>query len=95
MEAIQELVELSDAIRQASALLADDDVDDDKDSKSSSRRPSTFLNAVVLGNVVSKFLSDLLALPVILYRDDFADFGALRDIRFLRDVDMRFDLPAL
>jgi dynamin 1/3 len=45
MEAIGELVELSESMRQAASLLADDET--------ASRRPSTFLNAVVLGNVVS------------------------------------------
>jgi dynamin GTPase len=53
MEAMEELSELSESIRQAASLLADDDPSDD----SAPRRPSTFLNAVVLGNVVS------LALP--------------------------------
>ena len=50
MEAIDELVQLSDSMRQAAALLADEDVDE---SASSSKRPSTFLNVVALGNVVS------------------------------------------
>lgn len=49
MEAIEELAQLSDSMRQASALLADEDVDE----TSSSRRPSTFLNVVALGNTVS------------------------------------------
>lgn len=49
MEAIEELVQLSDSMRQAAAVLADEDVDNYK-------RPSTFLNVVALGNVVS-FLS--------------------------------------
>lgn len=52
MEAIDELVQLSESIRQATALLADEDVDDDLKS-SSSRRASTFLDVVALGNVVS------------------------------------------
>lgn len=51
MEAIEELAELSDSMRQASAVLADEDVDEK--SSSSSKRPSTFLNVVALGNVVS------------------------------------------
>ncbi|XP_047075677.1 dynamin-2A-like [Lolium rigidum] len=47
MEAMEELSQLSESIRQAASLLADDDPSDD----SAPRRPSTFLNAVVLGNV--------------------------------------------
>jgi hypothetical protein len=50
MEAIEELSELSEAILQASALLADEDVDDP-----SPKRKNTFLNVVPLGNVVSYF----------------------------------------
>jgi len=46
MEAIEELVQLSDSMRQAAAVLADEDVDNYK-------RPTTFLNVVALGNVVS------------------------------------------
>lgn len=49
MEAIDELVELSESMRQAASLLADDDPSDE----TATRRPSTFLNAIVLGNVVS------------------------------------------
>jgi dynamin GTPase len=49
MEDMEELSQLSESIRQAASLLADDDPSDD----SAPRRPSTFLNAVVLGNVVS------------------------------------------
>lgn len=49
MDAIDELSELSDSMRQAAALLADEDVDD----ISSSKRPATFLNVVALGNTVS------------------------------------------
>ena len=52
MEAIEELSQLADLMRQASALLADEDVDE-SGSSSSSRRSSTFLNVVTLGNVVS------------------------------------------
>ena len=55
MDAIEELAELSDSMRQASALLADEDVDEN--SSSSSRRTSTFLNVVALGNTVSFHLS--------------------------------------
>ncbi|KAI4993800.1 hypothetical protein ZWY2020_008113 [Hordeum vulgare] len=49
MEAMEELSQLSVSIRQAASLLADDGPFDD----SAPRRPSTFLNVVVLGNVVS------------------------------------------
>ncbi|CAH2041902.1 unnamed protein product, partial [Thlaspi arvense] len=48
MEAIDELAQLSESMRQAAALLADEDIDEN--SSSSSRRPSTFLNVVALGN---------------------------------------------
>jgi hypothetical protein len=48
MEAIEELVQLSESMRQASALLADEDVEE-------SRRTSTFLNVVGLGNIVCFF----------------------------------------
>ena len=59
MEAIEELTQLSESMRQASALLADEDVDETttSSSPSSSRRSSTFLNVVALGNVVSSSLS--------------------------------------
>ncbi|KAL0006237.1 hypothetical protein SO802_013798 [Lithocarpus litseifolius] len=57
MEAIEELCQLSESMRQASALLADEDVDETSSSSgSSSRRASTFLNCVALGNVVSSFI---------------------------------------
>ncbi|KAL8162613.1 hypothetical protein V2J09_014102 [Rumex salicifolius] len=46
MEAIEELTQLSDAMRQAAAVLADEDVSD-----GNSKRTSTFLNVVALGNV--------------------------------------------
>lgn len=49
MEAIDELSQLSDSMKQAASLLADEDPDE----SSSSRRPATFLNVVALGNVVS------------------------------------------
>lgn len=48
MEEISELVELSESMRQVSALLADEDIDE-------SKRTSTFLNVVGLGNVVCSF----------------------------------------
>ncbi|KAI7993966.1 hypothetical protein LOK49_LG11G00972 [Camellia lanceoleosa] len=47
MDAIDELAQLADSTHQASALLADEDVDK---NSSSSRRPSTFLNVVALNN---------------------------------------------
>lgn len=50
MEAIEELAELSESMKQAASVLADEDVDD---KSSSSKRSSTFLNVVALGNVVS------------------------------------------
>lgn len=53
MEAIEELAQLSDSMRQASALLADEDVDETTSSSSSSKRSSTFLNVVGIGNTVS------------------------------------------
>ena len=59
MEAIDELAQLSESMRQASALLADEDIDE---TTSSSRRSSTFLNVVALGNVVSSSLSLSLSL---------------------------------
>ncbi|RDX85352.1 Dynamin-2B [Mucuna pruriens] len=61
MEAIDELVLLSDSMRQAAAVLADEDVDNYK-------RPSTFLNVVALGNVgagKSASLNSLIGHPVL------------------------------
>ncbi|XP_027333740.1 dynamin-2A-like isoform X1 [Abrus precatorius] len=61
MEAIEELVQLSDSMRQAAAVLADEDVDNYK-------RPSTFLNVVALGNVgagKSASLNSLIGHPVL------------------------------
>ncbi|KAL5776077.1 hypothetical protein ACOSP7_009003 [Xanthoceras sorbifolium] len=66
MEAIEELSQLSDSMRQASALLADEDVDES--SSASSRRSSTFLNVVALGNVgagKSAVLNSLIGHPVL------------------------------
>ncbi|XP_047315725.1 dynamin-2A-like [Impatiens glandulifera] len=65
MEAIEELAQLSDSMRQASALLADEDVDE---SSSSSKRPSTFLNVVALGNTgagKSAVLNSLIGHPAL------------------------------
>lgn len=66
MEAIEELTQLSDSMRQAAALLADEDVDEN--SSSSSRRSSSFLNVVALGNVgagKSAVLNSLIGHPVL------------------------------
>ncbi|GAB2236034.1 hypothetical protein Droror1_Dr00027763 [Drosera rotundifolia] len=67
MEAIEELVQLSNSMRQASAVLADEDVDESA-SSSSSRRGSTFLSVVALGNVgagKSAVLNSLIGHPVL------------------------------
>ncbi|CAI9115168.1 OLC1v1016006C1 [Oldenlandia corymbosa var. corymbosa] len=64
MDAIEELSQLSDSMRQASALLADEDVDE----STSSRRPSTFLNVVALGNTgagKSAVLNSLIGHPAL------------------------------
>ncbi|KAL9353709.1 hypothetical protein Peur_051679 [Populus x canadensis] len=68
MEAIDELAQLSESMRQASALLADEDIDETTSSSSSSRRSSTFLNVVALGNVgagKSAVLNSLIGHPVL------------------------------
>ncbi|GMP73581.1 hypothetical protein CsSME_00031294 [Camellia sinensis var. sinensis] len=49
MDAIDELAQLADSMRQASALLANEYVDE---NSSSSRRASTFLNVIALGNTL-------------------------------------------
>ncbi|XP_054816498.1 dynamin-2B-like isoform X1 [Prosopis cineraria] len=67
MEAIEELSQLAVAMRQAAAVLADEDVDE-SNPNSSSRRPSTFLDVVVLGNVgagKSAILNSLIGHPVL------------------------------
>ncbi|CAA3011112.1 dynamin-2A-like [Olea europaea subsp. europaea] len=64
MDAIDELWQLANSMRQASALLADEDVDE----TSSSRRPSTFLNVVALGNTgagKSAVLNSLIGHPAL------------------------------
>ncbi|GMI88683.1 Dynamin related protein 2B, dynamin-like 3 [Hibiscus trionum] len=64
MEAIEELYELSDSMRQAAAVLADEDVDEN----SSSKRSSTFLNVVAFGNVgsgKSAVLNSLIGHPIL------------------------------
>lgn len=53
MDAIDELAQLSDSMRQAAAVLADEDLDE---TSRSSRRNSTFMNVVALGNTVSLFI---------------------------------------
>ncbi|CAI0556207.1 unnamed protein product [Linum tenue] len=66
MDAIEELSQLSDSMRQAAALLADEDVDEA--ASTSSRRASTFLNVVALGNVgagKSAVLNSLIGHPVL------------------------------
>ncbi|GAV60347.1 PH domain-containing protein/Dynamin_N domain-containing protein/Dynamin_M domain-containing protein/GED domain-containing protein [Cephalotus follicularis] len=67
MEAIEELKQLSESMRQAAALLADEDVDENSTS-SNSRRNSTFLNVIALGNVgagKSAVLNSLIGHPVL------------------------------
>ncbi|KAJ0799893.1 putative dynamin GTPase [Helianthus annuus] len=51
MEAVEELTQLADSMRQAAALLNDEDVDEN--SSNSTKRSSTFLNVVALGNTVN------------------------------------------
>ncbi|XWS11549.1 hypothetical protein CRYUN_Cryun37aG0007900 [Craigia yunnanensis] len=66
MEAIEELTELSESMRQAAAVLADEDVDET--SSSSSKRSSTFLNVVALGSVgagKSAVLNSLIGHPIL------------------------------
>ncbi|XP_047980797.1 dynamin-2B-like isoform X2 [Salvia hispanica] len=68
MEAIEELAQLSESMRQASALLADEDVDETASSSSSSKRSSTFLNVVALGNTgagKSAVLNSLIGHPAL------------------------------
>ncbi|XXG74823.1 hypothetical protein AAC387_Pa07g3444 [Persea americana] len=63
MEAMEELIQLSESMVQAAALLADEDVDEP-----SSKRNSTFLNVVGLGNVgagKSAVLNSLIGHPVL------------------------------
>ncbi|KAG8645985.1 dynamin-2A [Manihot esculenta] len=67
MEAIDELQQLSESMRQASSLLADEDIDETTTS-SSSKRSSTFLNVVALGNVgagKSAVLNSLIGHPIL------------------------------
>ncbi|KAL2456112.1 Dynamin-2A [Abeliophyllum distichum] len=67
MDAIEELSQLSDSMWQASALLADEDIDETS-SSASSKRPSTFLNVVALGNTgagKSAVLNSLIGHPAL------------------------------
>ncbi|KZV57111.1 dynamin-2A-like [Dorcoceras hygrometricum] len=67
MEAIEELSKLSDSMRQAAGLLADEDIDETS-SSASSRRTSTFLNVVTLGNTgagKSAVLNSLIGHPAL------------------------------
>ncbi|XP_071725567.1 dynamin-2A-like [Rutidosis leptorrhynchoides] len=66
MDAIEELAQLADSMLQAAALLNDEDVDEN--SPSDSRRPSTFLNVVALGNTSagkSAVLNSLIGHPAL------------------------------
>ncbi|KAB5512480.1 hypothetical protein DKX38_029508 [Salix brachista] len=66
MEAIEELSQLSESMKQATALLADEDVDESPSSNS--RRGSTFLNVVALGCVgagKSAVLNSVIGHPVL------------------------------
>ncbi|KAI4342229.1 hypothetical protein MLD38_026876 [Melastoma candidum] len=69
MEAIEELVQLSESMREASAVLADEDVNESAPAASSSgKRGSTFLNVVALGNVgagKSATLNSLIGHPIL------------------------------
>ncbi|KAK8919154.1 Dynamin-2A [Platanthera zijinensis] len=63
MEAIEELIQLSESMMQASALLSDEDIEE-----KSPRRSSTFLNVVAFGNVgagKSAVLNSLIGHPVL------------------------------
>ncbi|KAF8405658.1 hypothetical protein HHK36_007734 [Tetracentron sinense] len=65
MEAIDGLVQLSESMLKAAALLADEDVDE---SSSGTGRASSFLNVVALGNVgagKSAVLNSLIGHPVL------------------------------
>ncbi|XP_062004867.1 dynamin-2A-like isoform X3 [Rosa rugosa] len=65
MEAIEELLQLSDSMRQGQAILADEDVDEN--STASSCRSSTFLNVVALGNVILFGVLYIINLGIHLY----------------------------
>ncbi|KAJ0561293.1 putative dynamin GTPase [Helianthus annuus] len=66
MEAVEELAQLADSMRQAAALLNDEDVDEN--SSNSTKRSSTFLNVVALGNTSagkSAVLNSLIGHPAL------------------------------
>lgn len=68
MDAIEELAQLADSMRQAAGLLNDDDIDDNDNSSSSTKRPSTFLNVIALGNTSagkSAVLNSLIGHPAL------------------------------
>ncbi|KAF6141499.1 hypothetical protein GIB67_000880 [Kingdonia uniflora] len=63
-ETMEELVQLSESMLQASALLADEDIND----ASSSTRSQTFLNVIALGNAgagKSAVMNSLIGHPVL------------------------------
>ncbi|XP_052192878.1 dynamin-2A-like [Diospyros lotus] len=67
MDGIAELAQLSDSMRQAAALLADEDIDENSPSSSSRRQP-TFLNVVALGTTgagKSAVLNSLIGHPAL------------------------------
>ncbi|KAG6516373.1 hypothetical protein ZIOFF_026832 [Zingiber officinale] len=73
MEAIEELTQLAESIMLAAALLADEDIDEG----SASKRASTFLNVVALGNVgvgKSAVLNSVVGHPVLVHKNsNFSD----------------------
>ncbi|XP_042379147.1 dynamin-2A-like isoform X2 [Zingiber officinale] len=86
MEAIEELTQLAESIMLAAALLADEDIDEG----SASKRASTFLNVVALGNVgvgKSAVLNSVVGHPVL----PTGENGATRApiiIDLVRDVSL-------
>ncbi|GFQ00609.1 dynamin-2b [Phtheirospermum japonicum] len=94
MEAIEELMQLSDSMRQASALLADEDVDETASSSASSKRTSTFLNVVALGNTgagKSAVLNSLIGHPALVSTQPTGEGGATRApicIELMRDSSL-------
>ncbi|CAN0919693.1 DRP2A [Linum grandiflorum] len=70
MEAIEELSQLFDSMRQVASLHADEDIDES--ASSSAKRSSTFLNVVVLGvvgagksAVLNSLIGHLVLLPAM------------------------------
>ncbi|CAL5374202.1 unnamed protein product [Camellia sinensis] len=78
MDAIDELAQLADSMRQASALLPDEDVDE---NSSSLHRPSTFLNVVALGNTI--YLNSLILLCKLMTKVDLLP-PSVKDLQFNR-----------